>query len=173
MPALENLDSYWVIEKKLLAGAYPGSFSDSVARQRLDELILAGIRCVIDLTSTYDTYYPYADLLKEEAGVYDVKVEAFHFEVEDLGTPTHKMMIYILDLIDRRIAEKKPVYVHCMGGIGRTGTVIGCYLVRHGMSGPDALAHIEELRQDTNSRIYRSPETDHQIQYILHWQANQ
>ena len=34
----------------------------------------------------------------------------------------------------------EPVYVHCWGGIGRTGTVVGCWLVRHGMTGDEALA---------------------------------
>ncbi|WP_374108489.1 hypothetical protein [Nostoc sp. XA010] len=31
--------------------------------------------------------------------------------------------------IDRALNGQEKVYVHCWGGIGRTGIVVGCYLV--------------------------------------------
>ena len=31
------------------------------------------------------------------------------------------------------------MYLHCWGGVGRTGTVVGCWLVRHGRTGDEAL----------------------------------
>src|SRR3712207_6971239 len=48
-----------------------------------------------------------------------------------------------------RSAEGGLPYVHCWGGIGRTGTVVGCYLVEHGMDGEQAIAAIAEWRAGT------------------------
>ena len=48
-------------------------------------------------------------------------------------------MASILDAIDAALDGGKTVYVHCWGGVGRTGTVVGCWLVRHGKTGDEAL----------------------------------
>jgi len=58
-------------------------------------------------------------------------------------------MIRILDQIDRGMEQNPAVYLHCWGGRGRTGTVVGCYLARHGMAvGEAALDLLGELRQN-------------------------
>ena len=41
------------------------------------------------------------------------------------------------------LAGGRTVYLHCRGGIGRTGTVLGCYLVRQGQTAEEALASID------------------------------
>jgi protein-tyrosine phosphatase len=92
-----------------------------------------------------------------EAGV-TVFVD-LRLEIEDLGCPTRETMTRILDSIDASLAAGEVVYVHCLAGIGRTGTVIGCYLVRHGMSGDEALATVERLRG-------AGPETPEQRQLV-------
>ena len=38
-----------------------------------------------------------------------------------------------------RAGAGRRVYVHCRAGIGRTGTVIGCYLAEQGLDGPAAV----------------------------------
>jgi protein-tyrosine phosphatase len=67
------------------------------------------------------------------------------------------------------LEQGETAYVHCYGGIGRTGTVIGCYLVRHGMSGKEALAEIAHLRQVTPVDWVTSPETRAQRQMVWNW----
>ena len=43
-------------------------------------------------------------------------------------------------------------YVHCRAGIGRTGTVIGCYLAEQGLEGAEALRQLNQLwRQSARS----------------------
>jgi len=61
------------------------------------------------------------------------------------------------------------VYVHCQGGMGRTGTVVGCYLVRHGMGGEDALEEIACLRRGTPREGKPSPFRKAQRQVVLNW----
>ena len=50
-------------------------------------------------------------------------------------------------------------YVHCWGGIGRTGTVVGCYFVDSGMEGQVALDQIMALRESSRKARIRSPES--------------
>ena len=70
----------------------------------------------------------------------------------------------MLDTIDQALAAGHTMYVHCWGGVGRTGTVVGCHLVRHGQQGTAAL-HALARRWQTVAKRPRhpcSPETEAQ-----------
>ena len=52
----------------------------------------------------------------------------------------------------------------------RTGTVVGCYLARHGIAaGNDVIKKIKELRKDTEDFSDPSPETREQIKMVNNW----
>ena len=60
--------------------------------------------------------------------------------------------------------------MHCWGGVGRTGTVVGCWLVQEsGLSPDEAIAKIAEMRCDTPDGWKRLPETDEQRAFIQRW----
>jgi protein-tyrosine phosphatase len=80
-------------------------------------------------------------------------------------------MARLLDSLDGALAAGHVVNVHCWGGIGRTGTVIGCYLVRHGMTGRQALAEIARLRSGTPDDWQPPPETPDQSRMVLGWES--
>ena len=124
--------SYWVEPGRLLAGAHPGA--------RLERFREAGVSVFLDLTEEgeygLDAYEP---LLGDGS-------RAVRIPIRDRTHPGREEMVRILDLIDGLLADGEVVYVHCYGGIGRTGTVVGCHLVRHGLSGEEALATVARLR---------------------------
>jgi hypothetical protein len=165
-------DSYWVRPGRLLAGEYPRTRDDEGSRTKLRQLLGAGVTFFLDLTEEgeYDLK-PYAPLLREEAVILGRAVEHRRMPIPDRDTPTPREMTRILDAIDGALAAGHTVYVHCLGGIGRTGTVMGCYLVRHGMSGQEALDKIARLRRGTPDGWKRSPETGAQRQMVLDWPA--
>ncbi|MEI2640237.1 MAG: protein-tyrosine phosphatase family protein [Microthrixaceae bacterium] len=66
----------------------------------------------------------------------------------------------------RTARDQGGVYIHCWGGIGRTGTVAGCLLVDSGMSADEALGRITELRSVTKKSNMAAPQTHEQIEVI-------
>ncbi len=61
-------------------------------------------------------------------------IQTKRFPIKDMSVPTIKLMMAILNFIDLSLSENKIVYVHCWGGVGSTGTVVGCYLIWHGLA---------------------------------------
>ena len=163
-------DSYWVRPGQLLAGEYPGSKSDREARQKLARLLDAGVTLFLDLTESGEyNLEPYAHFLTEPSLRRNGHAIHRRRPIRDGGTPSVEEMCSILDTIDAALEEGHTVYVHCWGGIGRTGTVVGCYLVRHGMDAVAALDEIARLRAGTPDGWKESPENSAQKQVILDW----
>ena len=70
--------------------------------------------------------------------------------------------------LDALLAEGKTVYVHCVGGLGRTGTVVGSFLVEKGLaSREEALTLIARLRAGTDSPGAESPQTEAQRRAVV------
>lgn len=164
-----NDNSYWLSER-LLASQYPGHWDDAVARQRLQAYLDAGITYFIDLTEEGELV-PYNDLLPDH-GPDGRRVVYQRMAIRDLGLPrAPEFMAAILDKIDQAIGAGHTVCVHCWGGVGRTGTVVGCHLVRCGMSGEQALAEIARHWQTVEKRARhpRSPQTPEQAAYVRLW----
>jgi len=163
-------ESYWVEPGRLLAGEYPGKFEGELTRQRIDALIQAGFNTFIDLTKPNETI-AYSHLLEEEAQLYGVEVQHQRFAIGDFGLPTPGIMNSILDTIDAELQAGRKIYLHCWGGIGRTGTTVGCYLVRRGKTGSEALDQLAAWwRTVPKSSIHlRSPETREQAEFIRYW----
>ena len=128
MPAPEEFS--W-IDKPTVAGmARPGA---------LDELIWLreqGIQLLISLTED-----PLRRDWVNEAGLFSM-----HVPVVDLFPPSQKQIDLVLSAIDKARSGKFGVGIHCGAGLGRTGTLLACYLVTQGLSGRDAIARIRQLR---------------------------
>ena len=180
MPSVPFDRAYWVIPGKLAAGCYPGSIDPVEAERQLRGIVKAGIRHVIDLTEEDEVnryrflLIPYKEPLQEIARQMGVEVTWVRMPIPDFYVPTVDHMKAILDEIDRSISEGRPVYIHCLGGKGRTGTVVGCYLARHGIAvGEKALAKIMELRKNLPEGYQLSPESEIQRDMVRSWKAGE
>ena len=76
-------------------------------------------------------------------------------------------MTSILQRIRAELDAGGVVYVHCLGGIGRTGTVIGCYLVEEGRSDP--LDVLKNLTAAEAEYFWPTPQTEEQRNFVLTW----
>jgi len=171
--------SYWIVPGKLLAGGYPGSEDPIEEKRKLKGFIQAGIRHVISFMEPQeydcpdDPFPPYVDHMETIAKKLKVSVTFDQISIKDFSVPTERQMVRILNQIDMCIKYDKPVYIHCWGGKGRSGTVVGCYLARHVMAaGIDAIEMIKELRKNTVDFSDPSPETKKQINMVINWKKN-
>ena len=74
------------------------------------------------------------------------------------------------ECLDDWIGDENPVYVHCWAGRGRTGTVVGCYLKRHGLvQDGDVIQKLAQLRKDAPNGRETSPHTKEQIRMVVTW----
>jgi protein-tyrosine phosphatase len=150
-------NSYWVVPGRLFAGPYPGAAKLALFHE-------VGVDGFIDLTEAGE--YGLSPYAAQAAGLGMTHTRS---PIGDFGCPTIEQMREILDTIDRELACDRTLYVHCYGGIGRTGTVVGCHLVRHGAEPPAALESIAAWREGTPDGYRDSPETQEQRAFVLGW----
>jgi len=139
-------------------------------------LLEAGILCVINLVEEEEQgtdgkpLRSYADLLTKLAKERNTDITYTRLSIRDVDVTSTATMKTILDVIDSQRVQQRPVYVHCWGGRGRTGTVVGCYLIRHGLAlGEEALDQIRQLRREEETAGKPSPETDPQCDMVRMW----
>ncbi len=167
-------ESYWVLPGHFLAGSYPvSSLVQEIVRARLATFLEAGFNTFFDLTRAGERL-PYLPELKLEATRHGIAVDYQRFDFQDWGLPSHEKMVSLLDAIDSALAAGRKIYLHCWGGIGRTGTAVGCWLVRHGSTGEQALIHLNELYSTAEQSQYfsQTPETGAQVKFILEWRED-
>ena len=156
-------NSYWVIPDKLLAGEYPRNTNYNLSKRKIHSLENAGIKIFIDLTDKTDGLAKYDNFLN--------KADYYNYPIIDVSVPANKQLTTdILNRIDESLIQDKKVYLHCLGGVGRTGVIVGCYLKRLGYRNYNVMDKLNELWSYCPKSAYRaSPETQEQIDYILNW----
>jgi hypothetical protein len=168
--------SYQVLPFALYAGEYPGAPTEAGAREKLGRLLDAGIRVVVDLTeagerTTHGPLVPYAALLGELAAERGVTAEWHRLPIRDQDVPrTAEEMDAVVGVLEAAVACGQPAYVHCWGGVGRTGTVVACLLAARGLDGDAALATLGRLFARMPKSAWRvSPENETQCAFVRRW----
>ena len=118
------------MEHKLAAMSYPESADAFTLLWKM------GIRALINFT---EEPLP-AEILRK------VGILTEHIPVVDFTAPTLNQVEQALTMIHFYLEINMPVAVHCIAGLGRTGTILACYLVREGMSADEAITTIRRWR---------------------------
>ena len=144
--------------------------------RKLENLLDVGVRSVINLMEEDETnwsgrpFVSYIDPLGRLARRRNIEATVKRIPIVDMSVPTKPTMTLILDAIDSALNDRRPVYLHCWGGMGRTGTVIGCFLVRRDLTkGEDIFRRIDQLRQAGRGWHGPSPQTEEQRRFVLNW----
>ena len=119
----------WFEGGKLAACRYP----DDKALQALAD---AGVTLIVNLHERAHT----RELL-DRLGVREV-----HLPVRDFTAPTADQLESGVNAIVSALESGGRVAVHCGGGLGRTGTLVACYLVQKGVDPEAAIAQVRTAR---------------------------
>jgi rhodanese/phosphatase family protein len=164
---------YWAVPAKILAGCCPGSVDGYMLPEQLDVLIDAGVTLVVNLMEESETELmgsfmeTYEPILAAVAQARGSKIRMERFPIADRSIPTVEEMKLILRRIQKELDAGGAVYVHCLGGIGRTGTVIGCYFAGQGEADP--LGKLWQLTEPERDYFRPTPQTTQQRNFVLKW----
>lgn len=161
-PLKPTFNSYKVNDW-LYAGEYPGDKDEELAIGKLKQFNYFGITHFIDLTEDGELV-PYNSMVSSWA-------RYIRFPIRDISVPDNVEIVKrLIDTIEQihKDNSKAKIYIHCWGGVGRTGTIIGCYLGNFaGISYDRTMSILSSLFEDCPKSVRRcSPENDLQRSFI-------
>lgn len=155
------LPEFWFfeLEQRLLYGRNPLTADD------VEKLIAEGVTRVLDLREDREWSRPdrcgrEAVATFEKCGVVRESVP-----IADTTAPTLEQLDRTWDALSAALSQGDTVFVHCRGGIERTGTVIAAFLARRDGLPVDEI--LRRLEQDS-PRLHPLP---HQIKAVRRWLA--
>jgi atypical dual specificity phosphatase len=133
-------DGSWLEAERVLACRYP---------RREDALLWLSRQGISVLVNLHER--PHNPLSIARHNLTEV-----HLPVRDFTPPSPEQLERGVDAIAGALAEGKRVAVHCRAGLGRTGTLLACYLVNSGFSPEEAINRVREARPgsiETHSQV--------------------
>lgn len=117
----------WIVEGQIVAMGMPWP-------EDLDDLQRSGVRGVLSLTERVPEGLPRPGL------------DHLHLPVPDFTPPSQAQLAEAVAFIDRVHGTGGAAAVHCGAGLGRTGTVVAAWFVRHGWTSADAMREVRRKR---------------------------
>lgn len=168
--------AYTIIPGALYAGEIPSSINDDELERKIQTLYELGVTHIVNLTEVNETnfkaiplrqYAQYAEAYYEQKGC---EITCLRYPIRDLDIPTITQMRTTIEALNSILKEGGCAYLHCWGGIGRTGTVLGCFLLQNEiLDHTTAISYISFLKRNTNIRNRMSPETIEQCDFVRYW----
>ena len=146
----------------LFAGEYPGGKYVELAESKLKRMHHFGVRHFVDLTEEGELR-PYRQLLPNDTTY-------LRFPIRDVDVPKSVEAVHqLIDKMENLMKQDGFTYIHCWGGVGRTGTIVACYESRQ-MKEPTLEKALTAMRSRFSNMPKashrKSPETQEQIDFV-------
>lgn len=89
----------------------------------------------------------------------ELGIQLIHSPIGDFRTPTPEQAQRLSKMILNDVIEGRNILIHCMGGLGRSGTIAACALVHYGIKPEEAIKIVRTVRPGTL-------ETDEQVGFV-------
>lgn len=136
----------------LFAGEYPGDKYGVKAECKLQQMIHFGVRHFVDLTEEGELN-PYAQLLPPDCTY-------TRFPIPDVSAP--RSIDQACDVVNKikELSKRDDgyVYLHCWGGVGRTGTIVACYLAEK-----ENEPTFDDVMKNLRSHFSEMPKSSHRV----------
>lgn len=143
MPQIQDIlmpnEFYWILKEPALLGgmSYPSSATP------WQNIYDAGFHHIVCLTDDEPRYDP-APLSMLHA----VKLQDLYGGLAPRDSKREEHLIETaVHAVQGKLLHNEGVVVHCVGGTGRTGTVLGCTLRTLGLAASEVLAYLDELNK--------------------------
>ncbi|KAK7075187.1 Dual specificity protein phosphatase 23 [Halocaridina rubra] len=128
---IEPWNFSWVIKGVLCACSWPRSNSE------ITWLVREGVKAIISLSEERQSPL----LARQHMDCYVIPVEEFE-------SPAMEQIDEFIQICDKAALENKPVCVHCRMGLGRTGVMLACYLVKnYQQTAQEAIRNVRLMRR--------------------------
>jgi ribA/ribD-fused uncharacterized protein len=169
-------NSNWVIPGKLLVGAYPGDRDPDKCLSKIKSLIEEKNVAVFVSLQTQNELSKLIPYQKVAQSLTNRELKFYNFPIEDRSIASDQTVIECIGEILSILSENDVTYIHCLGGHGRTGTIVAILLGKmYGLSADEALRltsvyHITRWINNTPHKsskyIQKSPQTKCQIDQV-------
>lgn len=153
------------VDENVWAGEYPVWDWDRATRGRQVKLYTDfGINTFLDLTEDGEMP-PYIEFLLDS-------IRRITFPFPNGGVPeSPQSLMRLFEEIDQLFHQfpETMLYIHCVGGVGRTGVIVACYYIYFKGMSPDAALTEMHRRFATHGRSawMSAPETEAQVNFIM------
>ena len=121
----------WIIDGKLAGSALPGLYGDH--EKEIKFLKSCNVSHIVSL------------LEEEVSDQFGDDFFYYHFPIEDMKVPNALQAKKVLKQVRSWIENDQVVLFHCKAGLGRTGTMLACYMIDEGMTADEALEHVRRI----------------------------
>ena len=109
--------------------------------ESLGQLTTLGVTTVVSLIEQHETRND-LDQRYRAAGL-----AVLRYPIRDYCAPADAASFAgLLEDVATRLAAGERIYVHCIGGLGRTGTLLATWFVDRGMTADEAIAFVRAAR---------------------------
>jgi atypical dual specificity phosphatase len=133
---VRRLNFTWLIESKVAGHAAPQNELD------LASLREKGIKTLVMLAESSEGWMN--TRIIEKYGFKEL-----YEPVPEMSAPGSQQIERIIDFINESLSEGRPVGVSCEAGLGRTGTILACYLVSMGWNSDAAIREVRLRRPNS------------------------